>query len=173
VATSLIAFSEGWNSPTRAASDGWGGQFVVQPFVPGKPASVALLVGAGRVFSLQPAEQILSADGTFHYLGGRSPLPAAEERRARRLGERAAATVPGLRGFVGLDIVLGEDPDGSGDAVIEINPRLTTSYAGLREVARFNLAAALLAVTENGEPPAFEWRPGPVRWRADGRIEPG
>jgi predicted ATP-grasp superfamily ATP-dependent carboligase len=79
--------------------------------------------------------------------------------------------VPGLRGFVGVDVVVGDDPDGGGDAVIEINPRLTTSYAGLRQVARFNLAAALLAVAEGGDPPAFEWRPGPVRWRADGQIE--
>ena len=39
----------------------------------------------------------------------------------------------------------------SGDRVIEINPRLTTSYVGLRALARFNLAEALLAVIRIGE----------------------
>ena len=40
--------------------------------------------------------------------------------------------------------MLGGRPDGSEDAVIEVNPRLTTCYVALRQLARVNLAAAVL-----------------------------
>jgi predicted ATP-grasp superfamily ATP-dependent carboligase len=174
LATTLITSPECWESPAgSAASDEWGEISIVQPFVPGKPASVGLLIGPGGTHSLLPAAQSLSSDGNFRYLGGSAPLPADEAVRVRQLGERAVADVPGLHGFVGVDVVLGDDPDGRGDAVIEINPRLTTSYVGLRKLARFNLAAALLTVTEGGTPPAFEWARGPVRWRGDGTIDYG
>ena len=46
----------------------------------------------------------------------------------RDLAERCAAAVPGLAGFVGLDLV--RQPDGR-LCIIEINPRLTCAYAGL------------------------------------------
>lgn len=171
VATALIPSPERWRALADArAVDGWQGTLIVQPIVPGKAASVALLAGR-RIHALLPAEQILALDGSFQYLGGSAPLPEAESARVRRLAEQAVASVPGMRGFVGVDVVLGEEPTGRDDVVIEINPRLTTSYVGLRHLARFNLAAAMLAVAEGNEPPPMTWRSGTVRWRADGRIE--
>jgi predicted ATP-grasp superfamily ATP-dependent carboligase len=94
--------------------------------------------------------------------------------RAMRLGQRTVAALTGLRGYVGVDLVLGDAADGSRDWVIEVNPRLTTSYVGLRALARTNLADALLRVAtgQEVEPPA--WRAGTVQFRADGsyRISP-
>src|SRR5262249_42859079 len=88
---------------------------------------------------------------------------------ARRLAETAVAAVPGLQGYVGVDLVLGSAGDGSQDWVIEINPRLTTSYVGLRALAEDNLAEVMLAVAR-GEPVApLTWRPGKVEFSADGR----
>jgi hypothetical protein len=49
-------------------------------------------------------------------------------------------------GYVGVDLILGNDPAGGADRVLEINPRLTTSYVGLRAAAKTNLAEAMLAV---------------------------
>ena len=50
--------------------------------------------------------------------------------------------------------------------VIEINPRLTTSYVGLRALASCNLAAALLNVVA-GQKPRLTWRDHhTVRWTA-------
>jgi predicted ATP-grasp superfamily ATP-dependent carboligase len=54
--------------------------------------------------------------------------------------------MPPCTGYVGVDLILGGDPDGHEDAVIEINPRLTTSYVGLRAVAEQNLAEQMLRV---------------------------
>jgi predicted ATP-grasp superfamily ATP-dependent carboligase len=143
-------------------------EFVLQPLAPGTPASVAFLLGPGPEVALAPTTQHLSTDGRFRYLGGTVPLPADLAGRAVRLGLRAVRAVPDLRGYVGVDLVLGESADGSGDRIIEINPRLTTSYLGLRALARDNLAAALLRAVR-GEPVGeLTWHPGPLQFRADG-----
>ena len=66
---------------------------------------------------------------------------------AKRLARQASASLPAATGFFGMDLVLG--PEGpESDVVIEVNPRLTTSYLGLRLLARQNLAAVMLAVAE-------------------------
>jgi len=152
----------------QARAEGWQGELVVQPYAAGMPASVALLIGARQTLALPAARQHLSADGRFHYQGGCLPLPAEEDQRVRRLALQAVRPVKGLRGYVGVDLVLGEAEDGSEDRAIEINPRLTTSYVGLRALADFNLAAALLAVLSGAPVPDGPWRSGPIQFRADG-----
>jgi predicted ATP-grasp superfamily ATP-dependent carboligase len=171
VATTLIESPEMWRRREKSAQqDGWSGDRIVQPFASGMSASVAVLVGERGLFALAPTSQHLSDDGRFHYRGGAAPLPAAEAHRASELARRAVAAVPGLKGYVGVDLVLGADEDGRGDSVIEINPRLTTSYIGLRELARFNLAVAILAACEGTPMPEFAWHAGPVCWSADGAV---
>jgi predicted ATP-grasp superfamily ATP-dependent carboligase len=146
----------------RAVGEGWRGEFIVQSYVAGTAASVAFLLGPGRFVPLRPTAQHLSDDGRFRYLGGSTPLPAGLGERAVSLGRRAMEAVAGLSGYVGVDVVLGET-----DQVIEINPRLTTSYVGLRALAETNLAEAMLRVAE-GEAVEPRWGAGPVRFGADG-----
>ena len=63
---------------------------------------------------------------------------------------QTAAVLPPTVGYVGMDMILG--PEGpESDVVLELNPRLTTSYLGLRQLARANLAAAMLAAVA-GQP---------------------
>lgn len=143
--------------------------FVLEPFVPGQPASVAFLIGPQATIALPPATQRLSSDGRFRYLGGQLPLPAPLAERAAHLARRAIEAVPGLAGYVGVDLVLGETAEG--DAAIEINPRLTTSYLGLRALCRGNLAHALVAVALGEPAPALTWHDGPVCFQADGSLE--
>src|SRR5207248_1800177 len=124
-------------------TEGGPGPLIAQRYVPGFAASVAFLIGPAQSLPLVPCEQFLSADGRFTYLGGRLPIAPDLAARAIRIAERAVRCVPGLLGYVGVDVVLGAD---GRDWAIEINPRLTTSYIGLRALARFNLAEAMLAV---------------------------
>jgi predicted ATP-grasp superfamily ATP-dependent carboligase len=111
----------------------------------------------------------LSDDGRFRYLGGTVPLDSALCRRAMSLGQRAVEAVDGLLGYVGVDLVLGESADH--DWIIEINPRPTTSYLGLRALSRSNLAETILRVAR-GQPVAPpSWRPGARAFRAgEGHI---
>jgi predicted ATP-grasp superfamily ATP-dependent carboligase len=144
---------------------------IAQRFVPGQPASVAFLVGPRACIPLVPAAQHLSQDGRFRYLGGSMPLPSPLERRATRLARQAIVCCTGLRGFVGVDVVLGAAAEGSEDVAIEINPRLTTSYIGLRALTRDNLALALLQVALGQEPVKLRWKEQAVRFHSDGGVE--
>ncbi|MGH8522453.1 MAG: ATP-grasp domain-containing protein, partial [Gammaproteobacteria bacterium] len=53
---------------------------------------------------------------------------------------RILEAVPGLRGYIGIDLVI----TASGPIVMEINPRLTEAYVGLRQSLRFNPAAPVV-----------------------------
>jgi predicted ATP-grasp superfamily ATP-dependent carboligase len=155
----------------QAQAEVAGDDFILQPFCAGLPASVVFFVGPRTTLSMQPSRQRLSADGRFHYQGGEVPLPSELAHRAIALGQRVLPALSGLLGYVGIDMVLGDVPDGSGDHVIEINPRWTTSYIGLRRLARTNLAATLLALVTGQECAALAWNSGTVRFWPDGRVE--
>jgi tyramine---L-glutamate ligase len=155
----------------QAEQEGWCGEMILQSYVDGSPCSVSFLVGPAGLIALPPCRQHLSEDGRFHYQGGSLPLAPALADRAITLGRRAIECVSGLRGYVGADLVLGHATDGSEDAVIEINPRLTTSYIGLRALAETNLAEAMLQMATGDSLPGLRWRGGSVVFNADGQAE--
>lgn len=104
-------------------------RWTLEAWVEGEALSLSLLCAAGRVEVLSVNRQrlTLAADGQLGYAG----VDAAVEPvtpALRDLAERCTAAVPGLAGFVGIDLV--RQPDGR-LCVIEINPRLTCAYAGL------------------------------------------
>ncbi len=143
---------------------------LIQPYVPGVAASVSFLVGPNCVVPLLPGFQRLSTDGRFTYLGGEIPLPDGLALRAVKLARRAIDAVPGLAGYVGVDLVLGDAADGSADFAIEINPRLTTSYVGLRAMTGDNLMAKLWDVCAGASDVRVRWHDGGVRFTPDGTV---
>jgi predicted ATP-grasp superfamily ATP-dependent carboligase len=70
-----------------------------------------------------------------------------------------------------MDLILAGPADGSEDVVIEINPRLTTSYVGLRRLAQHNLMQTLLAVACGQSPGPLAWRDEVISFHADGRVD--
>jgi len=143
------------------------GEFIVQPCVSGVAASVAVLIGPNKTVPLLPARQYISGDGRFRYEGGSLPLPPLLAQRALRWACQAVARIHGLQGYVGVDLVLGERADGGDDFVIEINPRLTTSYFGLRRLCRQNLAELMLRIVRGDRIDEPTWREGEVEFRPD------
>ncbi len=123
---------------------------LVQKHASGSAASVSLLVAEGRSTVLSLNEQRVRAGIPFAYDGGVASWPHPRRAEACELGRRAVALVPGLRGYVGVDLVLGEQTCW----LIEINPRPTTSYVGLRRVVGLNLAAAIWHACRDGSLPA-------------------
>ena len=146
-------------------------QFITQDFVTGQAASVAFLIGPGGATPLVPTAQLLSEDNRFQYLGGSLPLPPALATRALLLGRQAVECISGLRGYIGVDLVLGNADDGSADFAIEINPRLTTSYLGLRRLARDDLAMAMLRVCLQREVLELRWRDEKIHFRNNGEKD--
>lgn len=112
---------------------------LLQQYVPGTHASVSLLASADDVLPLSLNEQVVRIGTPFHYEGGAIPLKHRRKRLVMDCARRAVSLVPGLRGYIGVDMVLTEDQF----YVIEINPRLTASYVGLRQIININLAEAI------------------------------
>jgi predicted ATP-grasp superfamily ATP-dependent carboligase len=142
------------------------GQFIYQPLCPGQPVSVAFFCGPEGVTALPPCSQNLSGDGRFRYLGGRVPLKKKLADRATSLATQAVHAVDGLLGFVGVDLLLGGEP--KEDRVVEVNPRLTTSYVGLRQAVDVNLAGQLLAIVDGVPRSAGLQAARDIEFRSDG-----
>lgn len=142
----------------------------LEQFVPGEAASVLLLLGERSRATLFAFRQHLSDDGRFEYLGGSGPLPNEQQRRVERLIDRVFVPLPEWCGFIGLDVVLGAAADGSQDYLIEVNPRLTTSYVGARTMFHANLMELMLAALD-GRPFEMVPRIGAVRFEKDGTTD--
>jgi predicted ATP-grasp superfamily ATP-dependent carboligase len=160
--TESIALFDDLDRAMNSATD----NDLIQGYVPGQAASVAVIVSGGEVVVLPAVSQDISIENCA-YRGGQGPLDNDLQRRAAALAQCAiAAMPPSARGFVGLDLILGEDV--GDDVVIEINPRLTTSYVGLRHMIAGNLGARLLGL-ECG-PVQCKTGADEVRWTRDGQV---
>lgn len=122
-----------------------------QPFVPGAALSCAVICDPSQneFEALPVAEQRLSTDGRFQYLGGAMPWSESRAEDVQSLAVAACRSVEGLRGYVGVDVIA---PAGTGaPIVVEINPRLTTSYLGYRELLAAAGQAAAVSQSPRGQ----------------------
>lgn len=113
------------------------------------------------------AKQILSDDGRFRYLGGRIPTPDVDHESVQRAARAACRCVPGLSGYVGVDLIVPDDSQNE-PLVVEINPRLTTSYLGYRALAEDNLAERMLSAMPSRRP--IQWRTDTFEFNAGGSV---
>ncbi len=146
------------------------GPWIAQHYCPGIPVSMAFLIGPRETVALPPTFQLISSDGQFRYDGGLLSISPPLAARCETLARQAIADVPGLLGYIGVDMILGDAEDGSDDVALEINPRLTTSYVGLRAYLQGNIAAQMLKIA-GGEPSPIRLAPrGRVSFNAAGEV---
>lgn len=131
-------------------------EFIQQPFVAGRTLSMAAIANPSTqtIQALPLCEQLISNDGRFHFEGSRTGAFQGTllEQTAESLVRRCCQLIPGLSGYFGFDLI--EPVDHPNEVLlVEINPRLTTSYLAYRKLADFNLAALLL-----DEPVSMRWR---------------
>lgn len=114
---------------------------VLQPFIPGKLGSLSLLCCDGAAQLLGCNEQRIAVrDNQFHFLGTTVNSMLDPDGEFERLAQAVTAAIPGLWGHVGIDFVIAEH----GPVVLEVNARMTTSYAGLHASIGCNPAALVL-----------------------------
>jgi hypothetical protein len=121
-------------------------RILLQSYSKGIHASVSLLIARGRCLPLSLNRQLIEEGSTFQYRGSEVPFDHPSRKRALKLACSAVSLIRGLKGYVGVDLVLADDHA----QLIEINPRLTTSYIGLRQVAQINLAKAIWDACREG-----------------------
>ena len=124
-----------WLQQHRRA--GW----VFQPFLHGEALSLCVLCWDQRARLLACNRQRVSIrDGRFEFSGVSVNAVADRDQRYARLASAVVHALPGLWGYVGIDVI---DTAG-GPVVVEVNPRLTTSYAGLHQALGINPARLVL-----------------------------
>lgn len=125
---------------TTAERETGPGGLLLQSYVEGLDASVSLVTDGKGCRPLSLNLQEIGGRRRLRYKGGRVPLDHPLRFLAFRRAEEVVKAIPGLKGYVGIDVVL-TDRDA---VVIEVNPRLTTSYVGIRKVLQENPAALIL-----------------------------
>ena len=110
-------------------------KFICQPFMIGRPISVGVMIrldGKQR-FQLPACVQHLSNNGRFAYQGGQVPAEISSKvfDRINATVEQTCQSIPGLAGYFGLDLLVTNEDE---VVVVEINPRLTTSYVAYRQL---------------------------------------
>ena len=135
----------------RAAS---GERVTWEEWVEGDALSLSLLCAQGSAGLLGinrqhigVTEERVTYDGVSAGVVG---LASPTGRACASLASRVAHALPGLAGFVGIDVVLHRD---RGPVVIEINPRVTCAYPALSAGQHDNLAARILDAHRRGQEP--------------------
>jgi predicted ATP-grasp superfamily ATP-dependent carboligase len=125
---------------TRESMSEW---FIAQQLINGEAASVSVFSTGERALSATLNRQFVvlaSPDERSGYVGGAVPFRHKLEKKALKAAEEAVEAVSGLKGYVGVDMILSDEEP----TIMEVNPRLTVSYIGLRKVADFNPAEAII-----------------------------
>ncbi|MFN5745446.1 MAG: ATP-grasp domain-containing protein [Methylococcaceae bacterium] len=123
------------------------GEWVLQAVTEGEALSLSGLFANGKAVLLSINQQhIISADDRYTLRGCAVNLTATDRERYANLLDTVASAVPELWGYAGVDLL--RTPTGL--RVMEINPRLTTAYAGLSRSLGLNVARMTLDLLETG-----------------------
>jgi predicted ATP-grasp superfamily ATP-dependent carboligase len=118
-------------------------QFIAQNRVKGKAASACMISNGYKALSITLNRQLVtlaSPNEKSGYHGGTVPFEHKLGGKALKLAEKAVEAASGLKGYVGVDMILTDEEP----VIIEINPRLTVSYVGLRKAMNFNPAETII-----------------------------
>jgi tyramine---L-glutamate ligase len=126
-----------------AARDHAGPLLIVEPWVEGAAMSLSLLCKPGRfeLLCVNRQQIAIDAQGSVSFQGVAVDREASAGGAFDGVARQVVQAMPGLRGFVGIDVVWHET---RGPVVIEVNPRVTCAYVGLSAALGRNLAAELL-----------------------------
>jgi len=122
-------------------------RYIVQPFQAGTPASISMLCRDGKAWLLSCNQQnMFMAESQHMKLLGVIVNGLSEQRSDfEQLSDRIALAMPTLNGYVGVDVIV----DGSEFIVVEINPRITTSYIALSESLGCNPMRMMLDLADS------------------------
>lgn len=117
-------------------------EVIVQEFIKGKDVSVSLISDGVKAIPISLNEQFVElGDDNGVYLGGKLPYKTPLENEIFETAKKAVETIDGLRGFVGVDLIIDKN---NNIYLLEINSRFTTPYVGLKKIADFNIAASII-----------------------------
>ena len=133
------------------------GRYIIQPQMQGKKTSLSCLFKQGSGWLLCVNLQKFDIINRQYRLSKIIVNHQADSSDYRDLVDTIAVAIPELWGYVGIDLIETQEQL----LVLEINPRLTTSFAGISAALGINVAAAVLQLLQ-GEPMLNAVRNRPV-----------
>jgi len=120
--------------------------YSIQPFIKGATLSLSCLFRKGEAWLLSCNQQQMSIEnGQFELEACIVNIESDRINEYQALINKIAIAIPGLSSYVGIDII---QPDHGIPQVLEINPRLTTSYVGIQAATGLNIAKAVIEMSE-------------------------
>jgi tyramine---L-glutamate ligase len=122
-------------------------KYIIQPHLRGEKTSLSCLFKQGRGWLICANRQYFYISDKQYHLREITVNFSPDLSKYLPLVNELAKAIPDLWGYVGIDLI--ETPDEI--LVLEINPRLTSSYAGINDALGINCADAVLELLM-GEP---------------------
>ncbi len=126
--------------------------WVVQPHFSGRKSSLSGLFKQGQAWLLSYNLQEFTVVDSGYRLTRIIVNYQTDDGGYQRILQAIAAAIPGLWGYVGVDLI---ETD-AGCWVLEVNPRLTTSYTGLKQALGINVADLVMQLHQQ-DPPKLQF----------------
>jgi len=114
-------------------------KFIFQPYMQGLHASLSLLCWDGQCHILSCNEQVIVENEGCIALR-QCHVNSIDKNALYELSNTIVQALPGLRGYIGVDVLI----TARQVYLVEINPRLTSSYVGLNAALGINPAELIL-----------------------------
>ena len=114
---------------------------VIQPFQKGIAASISCVIRNGKAFVLSCNQQLIEMNNhQLSYHGSKINAIYESYLSFEVIANKIAQTMPDLAGYVGVDVIVHNNEV----IVVEINPRVTTSYCALSKAIGVNPAELII-----------------------------
>ncbi len=127
-----------------------GSRVLVQEYIEGTDISVSLISDGENAMPLSLNEQYVELkDDKGRYLGGKLPFENKYGDEALEIAKKAVESMEGLKGFVGVDLIINADEkDIYSVYLLEINSRFTTPYVGLKQISNINIGDSIIKLID-------------------------
>ena len=123
-----------------------GSRVIVQEYIEGEDISVSLISNGKKAIPISLNKQFVELkDDKGTYIGGKLPYDSKYKQEAFEIATKAVECIGGLKGFVGVDLLINADEkDVYSVYLLEVNSRFTTPYVGLNKITNFNIGKSIV-----------------------------
>ncbi len=121
--------------------------YIIQPYILGNILSLSSLFKNGKAWLICcNRQQVVVKQNKFVLEACEVNISTKNSEIYQRLVDRVAQSIVGLWGYVGIDII---QPEFEMPLILEINPRLTTSFAGINMATGLNIGEEVVNMVDN------------------------
>ena len=127
-----------------------GSRIIVQEYIDGVDISVSLISDGEKAVPISLNQQYVELkEDKGTYLGGKIPFESQYKDEAFEIATKAVEAIDGLKGFVGVDMLINNDEkDIYSVYLLEINSRFTTPYVGLKRISNINIGDSIIKLID-------------------------